>query len=193
MSQFPHQPTDLSEPGSISAAQGLASPEHSAKPAMRMSGWLLAGLFTLGVACSTTAAIAASKYLMASHQTQYAVLDLNDIVEEQQLVIASDYLSADGGSPQAQQKVASQVEALGRSLEKEIAGLREECGCILLTKAAVIGDGPQDLTEVLRKRMGLGKVDRAALQAKVNAAMTVKLPESLGRVLNASNQADPRQ
>jgi hypothetical protein len=61
-------------------------------------------------------------------------------------------------SPDAERLMAIQrAAAFGAEVSKVIESLPQECGCLVLTRGAVLGSGAQlvDLTPDVRRRLGL--------------------------------------
>lgn len=84
-----------------------------------------------------------------------ATVDLQKLVEEEQQRSAQAITATGGALPEAQRKAAEQA-AIGFSskLSAAVEALSVDCKCVLMNKAAVLGGGSVDLTDMVRTRMG---------------------------------------
>jgi hypothetical protein len=74
-----------------------------------------------------------------------AVLDIAALTNE-----ATDSIQAGSGTLEEKTK---RMTVYAKSLETEITAITKECRCILVIKAAVMGDGAMDYTPVVRSRL----------------------------------------
>ena len=92
--------------------------------------------------------------------TRFATVDLTDVVavREMQAMLEA---ARSGGDPQASLRAATQWP---QELERSLAAIQADCQCVLLVRAAVIGQQLTDVTPVLKQRLGLDRLDVAELR-----------------------------
>ena len=56
------------------------------------------------------------------------------------------------------------IGKFAKEMEATIAEMQQECGCLLLVKAAVVkASSSEDMTPVLKQRLGMDSLDQAQL------------------------------
>jgi hypothetical protein len=95
-----------------------------------------------------------------------ATVDLQAVVDAKEAVF-TEMVAKQGASDQDRQKALDLVAAMGNELSDALAVIKSECGCLLLTKAAVVGQAHLDLTPQLKVRMGVSHVDPAAIRERL--------------------------
>ncbi len=98
-------------------------------------------------------ALAPSAYkVWMNRPPQLATVDLAQLLKEEESRFASKLTA--NMSEQARKGLADSVEAYGKRLSAEVDKLSQECGCVLINKAAILGTANVvDMTPVLRDRV----------------------------------------
>lgn len=114
---------------------------------MRKNPWLTPILFVL-IALLLISPVLYIKSKNKSHPI--AIIDLQLLVEEKQQQIVSS-----GEAPTEQQHLNMEkiTVAFAKKLSTTIETLGQECQCVILNKAAVLGGNPIDYTDIVRERM----------------------------------------
>lgn len=149
-------------------------------PRAGLSYRALATLWGASIVLSVSVATLIQHY--ANPPLRIATVDIGLVVEAQQLLMTERFLankekSLDQNAGEAYDNVAK----FGKQLEETLAAMRAECKCLILTKGAVVGDAPLNLTTELRSRLGLGAVDAPAIRAKLNEQFTIDPRQALGQ------------
>ena len=88
---------------------------------------------------------------------KFALLDISEVVGLKQLAITELSLRKEV-TDKDREGLYDQITAFSKDIEKAVADIQSECGCTLLVRSAVVKttDG-EDLTPVLKARLGLDK------------------------------------
>jgi hypothetical protein len=98
---------------------------------------------------------------------RFAVVDISQVLQLKELQVMVS-VGQPGGVEKAGGDVFEEISKFATSIETAISAIKEECGCMLLVKAAVIKpEGAQDLTPLLKQRLGLANVDEASLLQQI--------------------------
>lgn len=90
--------------------------------------------------------------LYVNRPPQIATVDLAQLLKEEETRFSSKLTAS--MSDEARKGVADSVEAYGKRLSVEVDKLSQECGCVLINKAAILGTANvTDMTPVLRERV----------------------------------------
>lgn len=106
------------------------------------------------------------------HTQRIAMLDIEEMVQTKQAELTAQVLRP-GASDAERQAAWENVNKFGKELEEAIHDVQAECNCTIVVRAAVVNGPVQDLTPILKKRMGIDKVqvNKPAFTAPPNAKM----------------------
>jgi len=114
-------------------------------------------------------------YVSKTMPPRIVSLDLPEIIEIKQLQTSLTLLQGGAGEQNAV-SVYNEVTAFGKTLETEVRRMQDDCDCILVVRAAVVGGNrTDDYTDVMKDRMGLSGITKESLTREL---------EMLGRNLN---------
>jgi len=152
------------------------------------------------IALSCSMVVAAGYHMLVRSQLPLpiATVDLQSVVEAKELQF-TDIVTRAGATDADRDRAFQLVASLGGELETAVNELRNECRCMVLVRAAVVGSAPNDLTGALRKKMGVSEVDVAALRERLrqtrmapSSAASSQTPQSLSELLGVTNGRPPR-
>ena len=128
------------------------------------SSWLglaLNGAITL---VTVIAVLMAYHYLVAVPSKQkIAVVDIADVLSLKQLEVT--VAASKPGMTDAQRGESFEmIGKFAKEMETAIAEMQQECGCLLLVKAAVVkASSSEDMTPVLKQRLGMDNLNQAEM------------------------------
>lgn len=97
------------------------------------------------------------------------VLSLAEVLETKQLQLA--IMASKPGATAAQRNQATaEMGTFAHDLEREIAAIQRDCGCVMFVREAVLratDSGVTDYTDELRRKVGLEGVTKEQLMAQV--------------------------
>ena len=134
------------------------------------SSWLglaLNGAITL---VTVIAVLMAYHYLVAVPSKQkIAVIDIADVLSLKQLEVT--VAASKPGLTDAQRGESFEmIGKFAKEMEATIAEMQQECGCLLLVKAAVVkAASSEDMTPALKQRLGMDTLDQAQLLKQVQS------------------------
>ena len=108
--------------------------------------------------------------LMAYHdlvavpsKQKIAVIDIADVLSLKQLEVT--VAASKPGVTDAQRGESFElIGKFAKEMEAAISEMQQECGCLLLVKAAVVkASSSEDMTPVLKQRLGMDSLDQAEL------------------------------
>jgi hypothetical protein len=180
---------------SAPAPAAAAAPAPSAqerKRGLRLSwrpalSWSAAGYVSLGGLCGGLVAAAALTLLGGSGRP-VATLDLQSVIELQQLKLTAMVLRP-GATDEDRAAAYTQVRAFGPALDQAIERLAASCSCTLITRAAVVGASKLDLTDKLKRDLGLDGASADAWRKLAGAGFGQALPSP--EALRSSLEAMP--
>lgn len=123
--------------------------------------------FPLGLAL-VVCAVSLSAYHVAFYTppVKIATIDIEAVIEAKQLQFA-EIVARPGASDADRDRALSMVDAIGPELNAAVTDLVNQCGCLLLVKAAVVGQAAVDFTEQLKTRLNVSNVDVTAVRARL--------------------------
>lgn len=123
---------------------------------------------------------------------RFGTVDVASVVGMSELVFA-ELIARPTATDVERTQAITMAQELGPKLEAALRDIERQCGCILLTKAAVVGSSIADHTPALKTAMGLDAVNEEALRMKMEqyaanpaAATTSLLGTPMGVVPAAS-------
>lgn len=174
----------------ISTAVTPAADEPSAQSALpateQATVWAVASVAALVATAISAVALGLYHFLVAPVPPRLATVDLTEIVavREMQAMIEA---SKSGGDPQATLRAAT---LWPQELERTLAAIQADCQCVLLVRAAVIGQQLTDFTPELKKRLGLDKLDAAELRRTLGNTLFAS-PRAATNPVNADGRPAP--
>lgn len=168
--------------------------EADAESGASVSTWMLwAKVAFIALSCSIVVAAGYHMLIRGQLPLPIATVDLQSVVEAKELQF-TDIVTRAGATDADRDRAYQLVARLGGELEKAVDELRNECKCMVLVRAAVVGSAPNDLTASLRQKMGVAEVDVAALRERLRqtrmapaAPSSSQSPQSLSELLGVSN------
>lgn len=150
----------------------------------------------VSLACSTLVAVAYHVLTRSNAPLPIATVDLQSVVEAKELQF-TEIVTRAGATDVDRERAYQLVSRLGDELEVAVGELRNECRCLVLVRAAVVGSSQNDLTAALRKKLGVSEVDVAALrekllQTRMSSASPAQPAQSLSELLGTANARAPR-
>lgn len=115
-----------------------------------------ARLIAINTVVSLALAAGVAAWMQRTQKPTFGTLDVAALYRLKEAQVAAVLVKRDSGD--AERILAIQRAAIfGAELSKLIDTLPEECGCLVLTRGAVLGSGAQliDLTPAVRQRLGL--------------------------------------
>ena len=118
-----------------------------------------------------------------AQRTKVGVVDIPGILEISELIF-TDQLSQPNLTDADRAKAYELVKDTGTKIQASMDEILETCGCVLMTKAAVIGGTSIDYTGEVKKSLGSDNVDVRVLQQRMMDIMTGKIPGSIPTAAN---------
>lgn len=102
---------------------------------------------------------------------KFAVLDINKIVDSKELIFTA-LLSKPGVTEEDRKAALDLVAKIEPELQTVLAGLRQECDCEILVKAAALSSpNIPDLTMVVAERMKITEADLSQAKETIKKSM----------------------
>ncbi len=106
------------------------------------------------------------------------VIDLPSIVEIEEMSLTLSMMSPTV-TDDDRAKAFERVKGFGPRLEAAIEQARQECGCILLTRNAMVGQSAMDQTHRVKELLGVASVNAAELREKISKGVQA-MPDGPG-------------
>lgn len=121
-------------------------------------------------------------HLVFASRMKVATIDLAPVLEASEVLFTE--IVAKPGATDADRAAAYElVRQTGPKLDAAIGALQARCGCVLLARPAVIGNGSADLTMDLKVMMGVDHVDLDASRARLKALSAIVPPAASSATL----------
>jgi hypothetical protein len=115
--------------------------------------------------------VAYHNFFAGQNKQRFAVVDISQVLQLKELqVMAASTQSGSAEKPASE--TFDEISRFASDIEAAIGTLKEECNCTLLVKTAVIKpDDGDDLTPMLKKRLGMANLDEAALLQRIRTSV----------------------
>ena len=134
------------------------------------STWLGLALNIAITLVTAVAVLMAYHFLVAVPSKQkIAVVDIADVLSLKELEVT--VAASKPGVTDAQRGESFEmIGKFAKEMEATIAEMQQECGCLLLVKAAVVkAASSEDMTPALKQRLGMDTLDQAQLLKQVQS------------------------
>jgi len=114
-------------------------------------------ILNVGISVVTFAAglWAYDRYVRIPQTPRFGVVDVADVYRIKTSQLVDDMLKA-GETREARDAVKSRADAFGNDVERLMASLAADCGCVVLARPAVVAGGSvPDFTDALKSKLGL--------------------------------------
>ena len=173
--------TSMEQPGSpddVNAVPTVAAAASEETPASFWIGQLISVTTTLVVVAAVL--VAYHFVYVAPNKQRFATVDISGILELKELEISVAASRPDATDAQRGQTFET-IAQFARDMETAIGELQEACGCTLLVRAAVVkAAGADDLTETLKMRLGVDKLNHGQLVQQLRSLAGKGVPPALG-------------
>jgi len=172
-------PPEMSQtdPGQPYGALYPANPDDSGAEVRPLSVYTVAAIAVFVSLVISIAALAGYHGFFANKQ-RIGIVDITGILETSELIFTEKLsaLSGDKVTDADRESAYDLVRDTGNKLDAALTQIQNTCNCVLMTKAAVIGNGAIDFTPQVKAALGIDKVDVQALQERVRNAIAIKSP-----------------
>ncbi len=118
------------------------------------SGWLRLAAQTVSTACLVLLALAPLGYALWTRlPPRVATVDLQRLVEDDQARMVRSLGADTSLTPEARSALHQQTVDFARRLSLAIEQIGQECHCVIVNRAALLGGESIDYTEQVRARM----------------------------------------
>jgi hypothetical protein len=138
--------------------------------------WRMAGIATFCALIVTVSGLSIDHAFLRKTQL-FGTVDIGNIIQVNQMRLMNQ-----GLSPSATDKdraaIFNEAKNFGAQLIDALNKTQNECGCVLLTRAAVVGGGGVDYTYQVKAKLGLQDYDLDRLKKQFDQieSQTAKLP-----------------
>lgn len=156
----------------------------------RSSTWMAYAIQILVVVVVVTGALAIYHFSVVEKSAQkLALIDISDVISTKQLEM-TELATRPDATNQDRESIYDSVTVFSKDMENAIAQIQNECGCVLLVRNAVVKtSGIEDLTPLLKSRLGLERTVAELSSAirknpgprtseRVDGPQAVRAPES---------------
>jgi hypothetical protein len=160
--------------------EGSAAPEQEAQGSVRAAFGLTEYALIALVALTVSVCVFAAGWFLVgkSGQQKVGVIDLPSIVEIEEMSLTLSMMNPTV-TDDDRAKAFERVKGFGPRLEAAIEQARQECGCVLLTRNAMVGQSAMDQTNRVKELLGVASVNAAELREKISKGVQA-LPDSPG-------------
>jgi hypothetical protein len=145
--------------------QEAQQPEPEGRAGLGLAEYVIVALVALTVSvCVFTAGFF---IFVKSAPQKLGVIDLPSIVELEEMSLTLSMMGT-SVTDEDRAKAFERVKGFGGRLEAAIETARQECGCILLTRNAMVGQSAMDQTQRVKDLLGVGKLNAAELREKIS-------------------------
>ncbi len=119
--------------------------------------------------------VAGAAWWARQHQTRMATVDLQAVLDAKRASFA-ERITRPNVTDRDREDALAETGEVGAQMSAALKALQAECGCILLTRAAVIGAYAEveDLTPALMARLGMSEPVVANARRKLDERMQTK-------------------
>lgn len=122
------------------------------------SAWMTRAIESILVLLAIVSLISIYHFAVVERTAQrIALLDISEVIGIKQLVIA-DMATRPGMTDKDREQIYDSVASFAKDIEAAVAQIQLECACTLLVRSAVVKTtAAEDLTPLLKERLGLDK------------------------------------
>ncbi len=161
------QPSSTPEILPAQEAPSIDGPSVLGKESSPWIGMMIQGVSVFLIVLVTL--VAYHFLVVAPNKQRFAVIDIAEILnlKELQVTLAASQPEAGENKSAA---AFDEIARFAKEIEVALADIQQECGCSLFVKAAVVKPASaEDLTPLLKQRLGMDKIDQAQLIQQLRA------------------------
>lgn len=146
--------------------------------------------FCAAVSLVVCVLVIAGYHLLMQSKTKTGMIDVAALLEANE-VMFTERISRPNVTEADKEQAMEFARQTGPKIERAVFDIQQECKCLLLAKAAVVGDTAIDYTPRVKAAIGMESVDVAQLQERIRNRMKVST-DSGSNAASASTQPAPR-
>lgn len=108
------------------------------------------------------ALLAYHQFVVAPNKQRFAFVDITELMELKEMQVASAAM-APGATDTDRERAFGEIAKFASDLERAISTVQSECDCTLLVRAAIVKSKSEDMTPVLKERLGMANLDKDTL------------------------------
>lgn len=112
------------------------------------------------------ALLAYHQLVVAPNKQRFAYVDISELMELKELQVAGAAM-APGATDADRERAFGEIAKFASDLERAISTLQSECDCTLLVRAAIVKSKSEDMTPVLKERLGMANLDKDSLMKAI--------------------------
>jgi hypothetical protein len=134
------------------------------------------------LAASLVGALSLGVYHWLSHQksSPIATADIAEIVKIRELQFTR-MLAKPNVTDKDRQEAYVLVSKVGPEIEAALDAIQKDCQCVLLVKSAVLAGESRDMTEDLKRRLGLAGLSSKAMMDSMPAVPSAPTPQGVAQ------------
>lgn len=105
-------------------------------------------------------------FVVLPNKQRFAYLDIPELLELKQLQVAGA-ATGPGSTESDRERAFGDIARFAGDLERAVAEIQGECDCTILVRAAVVKSKAEDLTPVLKERLGLAGLTKESLMGAI--------------------------